>query len=349
MNNGKKLTETDIDLSKVKLGDVIDFEFLQRFQDNFATAMGFASLTVDLDGQPVTKPSAFTRFCMELTRTSEKGLKRCVECDRIGGEKATSTGKPSIYECHAGLVDFAVPIMLEGRQIGTILGGQVLTQPPELEKYEQVAKEIGVDPQSYTEAVKEVKIVGRERIEAAAYVLWDVANTMTRTWYDQHKLGGIARTLNESITEMSATMEQMAASATDVSNNQIQLNKEIQNVSVLTGKINEVIDFIKEVADETRLLGLNAAIEAAKAGEAGLGFGVVAQEIRKLSGDSKQTVNKIKEFTQEIKNSVAYTVRMGDATTTSTQQQAAAIQEVTATLQDIAGLSDTLENLASNS
>ncbi|MBC9784057.1 PocR ligand-binding domain-containing protein [Heliobacterium chlorum] len=347
MNAAKNATEAVLDISEVKLGDVIDFEFLQRFQDNFATAMGFASLTVDLDGQPVTKPSAFTRFCMELTRNTEKGLRRCAECDRKGGEKATSTGKPSIYECHAGLVDFAVPIMLGGKQIGTVLGGQVLTQPPETEKYEQVAKEIGVDPQAYIEAVKEVKVVSRERIEAAAFVLWDVVNTMTKTWYDQHKLGSIARTLNASITEMSATMEEMAASATDVSNNQIQLNKEIQNVSVLTGKINEVIDFIKEVADETRLLGLNAAIEAAKAGEAGLGFGVVAQEIRKLSGDSKQTVNKIKEFTLEIKNSVAYTVRMGDATSSSTQQQAAAIQEVTATLQDIAGLSDTLENLSS--
>ncbi|MZP30513.1 chemotaxis protein [Heliobacterium undosum] len=339
--------EDHFDLANVKITDVIDIEFLQKFQDDFATGIGLASVTVDLDGMPVTKPSRYTRFCMDFTHSTEIGDKRCAESHRKGGEEAARTGKPYIYECHAGLIDFAVPIMLEGRQIGTILGGQILSHAPELEKYERIAREIGVHSDAYVEAVKEVKTLTYERIEAAANVLWTIANNMTKTWYDQHKLGGLARVLNENITQMSATMEQMAASANEVNENQLKLNSEIQSVSNLTEKINEVIDFIKEIADETRLLGLNAAIEAAKAGDAGLGFGVVAQEIRKLSNDSKQTVNKIKEFTLEIKKSVAHTVKMGDSTTTATQQQASAIEEVSASLQDIATLSDSLENLAS--
>ena len=40
-----------------------------------------------------------------------------------GGEEAARLGRPVVYECHAGLIDFAAPILLEGRQIGTILGG----------------------------------------------------------------------------------------------------------------------------------------------------------------------------------------------------------------------------------
>jgi methyl-accepting chemotaxis protein len=196
------------------------------------------------------------------------------------------------------------------------------------------------------EAAKEVKTLSKERIEAAANVLWIVANNITKTWYDQHKLGGMAGILNEGITQISATMEQMAASATEVNHNQALLNKEIQNVNALTEQINEVIDFIKEIADETRLLGLNAAIEAAKAGEAGLGFGVVAQEIRKLSSDSKQTVNKIKEFTLNIKKSVSKTVEMANSTTDATQQQAAAIQEVSAGLEEMNSLSEELDSLA---
>ena len=59
---------------------------------------------------------------------------------------------------------------------------------------------------------------------------------------------------------------------------------------LVKSQINEVMDLIKEIADETRLLGLNAAIEAARAGEAGVGFGVVAQEIRNLSNDSTNLV-----------------------------------------------------------
>jgi len=71
--------------------------------------------------------------------------------------------------------------------------------------------------------------------------------------------------------------------------------------------INSVMEFIKEIADETKMLGLNAAIEAARVGEAGRGFGVVAEEIRKLSQESKKTVVQIKELTQGIEKSMAET------------------------------------------
>lgn len=348
MSKEKVVVDNMLDFSNVKITEVIDLDFLQKFQDDFATGMGLASVTVDLDGTPVTKPSRYTRFCEDFTHSTEIGDKRCAVSHRKGGEEAARTGKPYIYECHAGLIDFAVPIMLDTRQIGTILGGQILNSKPDLKKYEVIAKEIGVDSEAYVESVEEVKVLSREQVEAAANVLWIVANNLTKTWFDQHKLVGMARILNDGISQVSATMEQMSASANEVNENQVLLNKEIQNVNTLTEQINEVIDFIKEIADETRLLGLNAAIEAAKAGEAGLGFGVVAQEIRKLSADSKQTVNKIKDFTLQIKESVSKTVRMGDATTTTTQQQTAALEAVAVNLEEIAGMSETLNLLASH-
>jgi len=141
-------------------------------------------------------------------------------------------------------------------------------------------------------------------------------------------------------------MQELAASASTVSHTQTNLNNEIKNVNTVTGKIDEVMDFIKDIADETRLLGLNAAIEAARAGTAGLGFGVVAQEIRKLSDDSKQTVGRIKELTTLIKESVEKTVVMGNATTETIEQQAAAIEEVTASVEEINSLTDELTVLA---
>lgn len=332
----------------ITLQDIIDMDFLQKFQDNFAEALGVASIAVDMEGNPVTKPSNFTRFCMEYTRGSKNGLARCMECDRKGGEESARTGKPAIYDCHAGLVDFGAPIMLEGRQIGSILGGQVLTSPPDEAYYRKVAQEIGVAPDEYIDALHEVKQISRQSLEAAATMLFLVANTLSKTWYQQHRLKHMAGLINESVIQISATMEELAASASDVSNNQNTLNAEIKNVNVVSGKINEVMDFIKEIADETRLLGLNAAIEAARAGDAGLGFGVVAQEIRKLSGDSKQTVGKIKEFTTIIQESVNKTVVMGQATSVTVEQQAAAIEEVTASIQEVTTMAEQLHSMAND-
>lgn len=334
------------DSSTITLQDIIDLDFLQKFQDYFADALGVASLSVDTAGNPVTKPSNFTRFCMDYTRGSKMGGARCVECDRKGGEESARTGKPSIYDCHAGLVDFATPIMLEGRQVGSILGGQVLTSTPDEDYYRKVAQEIGVNPDEYVAALREVKQLPRKNLEAAANMLYLVANTLSKIGYQQYKLKNMADLINDSVVQISATMEELAASANDVSENQTTLNEEIKNVNVVSGKINEVMDFIKDIADETRLLGLNAAIEAARAGEAGLGFGVVAQEIRKLSGDSKETVGRIKEFTTIIQESVEKTVAMGQATSVTVEQQAAAIEEVTASIQEVTSMAEQLHLMA---
>ena len=55
------------DAQDIKLVDVIDLKFLQEFQDDFAKGMGLASVTVDVDGNPVTNPSYYTRFCDQYT------------------------------------------------------------------------------------------------------------------------------------------------------------------------------------------------------------------------------------------------------------------------------------------
>lgn len=141
-------------------------------------------------------------------------------------------------------------------------------------------------------------------------------------------------------------MQELAASASTVSHTQTNLNNEIKNVNTVTGKIDEVMDFIKDIADETRLLGLNAAIEAARAGTAGLGFGVVAQEIRKYRMIQNRRWGESKELTTLIKESVEKTVVMGNATTETIEQQAAAIEEVTASVEEINSLTDELTVLA---
>lgn len=137
--------------------------------------------------------------------------------------------------------------MIEGRLIGTILGGQVLTAAPIDEEYRKIATEIGVDEEGYVEAVHEVQKLSRERIEAAANVLFIVANNISNTAYHHLKLKSVADTLTEQLSQISATMEQLAASASVVNENQTNLNTEIKKVNVVTGKIDSVMDFIKEI------------------------------------------------------------------------------------------------------
>ncbi len=78
----------------------------------------------------------------------------------------------------------------------------------------------------------------------------------------------------------------------------------LQSINKRTANINKVVETISKVADQTNLLSLNAAIEAEKAGEAGLGFGVVAGEIRRLADQTALAAKDIELIVKEVKSSV---------------------------------------------
>ncbi len=73
-------------------------------------------------------------------------------------------------------------------------------------------------------------------------------------------------------------------------------------------KTHDVIDFIKNVSQQTNLLGLNAAIEAARAGEQGKGFAVVASEVRKLADNSVEATKKITDILTKVESSMQVVV-----------------------------------------
>ena len=110
-----------------KLSDFIDLDLLQNIQDNCSKAMGLAFITVDYKGIPITKYSGFTSHCM-LGRQAKGFAEMCEQCDAHGGLHAAITGQPYIYRCHADLVDFAVPLIVNGSYMGAVLGGQVRLQ-----------------------------------------------------------------------------------------------------------------------------------------------------------------------------------------------------------------------------
>ncbi|MBD5103373.1 MAG: response regulator [Ruminococcaceae bacterium] len=174
---------------ELKLKDLIEIEMLQRIQDAFADMTGMAVVTVDENGVPVTKASNFTDFCNKYTRMTETGRRRCEECDIKGAARGLETGeKRPYYYCHAGLVDFAAPIMAGDKMIGGFIGGQVLTSPPEPEKFAKIAEEIGVDPEKYVEAVQKVEIVSEETVAKTSGFLCTIASALSNTAYKSHVL-----------------------------------------------------------------------------------------------------------------------------------------------------------------
>ena len=146
--------------------------------------------------------------------------------------------------------------------------------------------------------------------------------------------------------QIGSAAEQLAMSATEITTLQSDLNQNIENVSKVSDDISSIVEFTQQIADETRMLGLNAAIEAARAGEYGRGFGVVADEIRKLSAQSKETAGNIKNLLQEIKNAVEKAVTNSIGTLKSAEEQAAGVEEISASIQELNSFSSQLADIA---
>ena len=178
-----------IDENNLRLTDLINVELLQQIQDAFSEMTGMAAQTADSDGISITKGSCFEDFCMKC-RSTEIGRHRCEQCDIDGAIISRKYNRAYTYDCHAGLVDFAAPIMANGKVLGSFIGGQVFVRTPDFKQIRQTAEEIGLDPDECEELIKKVPIVSRERVDKATHFLYTIASvlsSMALKSYELHK------------------------------------------------------------------------------------------------------------------------------------------------------------------
>ncbi|MEK4565045.1 methyl-accepting chemotaxis protein [Alkalihalobacillus sp. FSL R5-0424] len=99
-------------------------------------------------------------------------------------------------------------------------------------------------------------------------------------------------------------IQQVAAHSQQLSATSDQLLKNAVKTVDQSNAVAEVTNFIGDISRQTNLIGLNAAIEAARVGQAGAGFGVVATEVRKLSDETKKAANQIDQTLSNIQGSI---------------------------------------------
>lgn len=171
-------------MNNISLSEMIPTEILQTIQDAFADYSGLAAMIADSNGVPVTQQSNFTDFC-KLTRKSPCGSKNCQKCGREGAGRTLKTGKPAVYQCHTGMVDFAAPIMLEGEYIGHFAGGQTRVAELDEEFIRQKAREYDIDEEEYLAAARRNNITDWEWVERSAEFLSRLAGALSQIAYER--------------------------------------------------------------------------------------------------------------------------------------------------------------------
>lgn len=167
--------------SLINIHQIINSDKFQQIQDDIATATGLAIITVDYMGVPITAHSSCCKFCKAI-RSSAILSKYCEKCDSRGGLEAARIRKPYIYICHAGILDLAIPIIVDDLYLGAFMAGQVhLEREEEYNQLEYILSGVGktIDLDSDPElraSYNLLPVMSLEKVKAFANMFLHIGN-----------------------------------------------------------------------------------------------------------------------------------------------------------------------------
>lgn len=166
-------------ISPYTFGDLIDVEAFAHLLDSYYKATGIPNGLVSPDGELISQ-AGWTSACVEFHRAHPETQKRCQQSNiKLMGK--LHNGEVAGCMCSNGLLDYATPVVVEGNQLATLFLGQVLNEPADPELFRKQAEAFGFDEEAYLDAIGEVPIISREKLESKMDHLVKVAQVLAES------------------------------------------------------------------------------------------------------------------------------------------------------------------------
>jgi CRP-like cAMP-binding protein len=274
--------------------------------------------------------------------------------NKRAGEIIFSEGEPGdeMYVVLSGQVEISVQQESKSIVLGQVDEGDFFGEMSLLEGMPRsgTAKAVGI-----TQLVALEKESFRQLMVSDSELAWRVMNGLSTRLRNQNRelaqrlgkdLQDVADQLNLSAQGITGTIKQIEASAEEIQSNEQKLAYNIIEIKDISKQISESLMFIGKVAQQTKVFGLNASIEAARSGEFGKGFGVIAEEIRKLSEVSRQNAEKMNDLTIQINAKMEQVTQVSNKSTLKSQEQSLATHNMVSSVEEVAGMANKLANIA---
>jgi diguanylate cyclase (GGDEF)-like protein/PAS domain S-box-containing protein len=187
-------------------GDLVSIASFSQLMDNFFLATGIPNGLVSPDGDIITQ-SGWLDACALFHRVHPEANRRCMESN-LELMRDARAGEVVGAMCQNGLLDFATPVVLEGRQLATLFLGQVLDQPPDLAFFCRQAAQLGFDEERYLHAIRAVPVISRAQMEAHMGYMVGVAQMLAATGLARVRESRLEHDLHET-TEQRIQMEDL--------------------------------------------------------------------------------------------------------------------------------------------
>jgi len=173
--------------SGLQLTDLLDVNTLQEIQDRFAAVTQVAVSIRDRDGRTLTRPSGMNPFC-RLMATSAAARKACRDSFLAAVRNAGDQTKPVAYTCHAGMMQYAAPVWVDGQHLATIIMGDLPPRRLDPQEIDTLAEQYRIDREALVRALERVLPWSDQQIAAAVGFLQLLANTLARFCHQEYQL-----------------------------------------------------------------------------------------------------------------------------------------------------------------
>ncbi|MBF0519623.1 MAG: PAS domain S-box protein [Nitrospirae bacterium] len=169
-----------------KLSDILNSRELQELTESFTRLTGTVIAVLDLEGN-ILAVSPMQPLCSKFHRVNPVTAARCRESDTVLASKLNAGLRYNVYKCKNGLVDVAVPIVIDDMHLGNFFTGQFFLEPPDKNYFIKQAEEFEFDKEEYLEALSKIPIFTEEHIKTLMDYLLNLAKIIAEAGLSKKK------------------------------------------------------------------------------------------------------------------------------------------------------------------